>query len=55
MRTVRRDDVITKIGDLDVSKLSYEDVLRQIVKSKRPVAYDSQDIIRPSCVDQRRI
>jgi hypothetical protein len=35
---LRRDDVITKIGDLDVSKLSYEDVLRQIVKSKRPVA-----------------
>ena len=35
---LRRDDVITRIGDLDVSKLSYEDVLRQIVKSKRPVA-----------------
>ena len=35
---LRREDVIIKIGQLDVSKLCYEDVLRQIVKSKRPVA-----------------
>ena len=34
---LKKDDVITRIGRVDVSKLSYEDVLRQIVKSKRPV------------------
>jgi hypothetical protein len=36
---LNRDDIITKIGKLDVSKLSYEDVLRQIIKSKRPVSF----------------